>query len=93
MPRCLSPAKPHRRLAVSPGSETMTSQLNPPVGTCSSALFKDPPGMVSTRHAGTPQSGPPSPLLSNILLDDVDKELERRGHRFCRYADGTPVQA
>ena len=34
-----------------------------------------------------------SPLLSNILLDDLDKELERRGHKFVRYADGTPVQA
>jgi RNA-directed DNA polymerase len=34
-----------------------------------------------------------SPLLANILLDDLDKELERRGHRFARYADGTPVQA
>jgi retron-type reverse transcriptase len=36
---------------------------------------------------GMPQGGPLSPLLSNILLDDLDKELERRGHRFCRYAD------
>lgn len=36
---------------------------------------------------GTPQGGPLSPLLANILLDDLDKELERRGHRFCRYAD------
>jgi RNA-directed DNA polymerase len=34
-----------------------------------------------------------SPLLSNILLDDLEKELERRGHRFARYCDGTPVQA
>ncbi|MFW6126979.1 MAG: reverse transcriptase domain-containing protein, partial [Thermodesulfobacteriota bacterium] len=36
---------------------------------------------------GTPQGGPLSPLLSNILLDDLDRELERRGHTFCRYAD------
>jgi len=36
---------------------------------------------------GTPQGGPLSPLLSNIMLDDLDRELERRGHRFCRYAD------
>ncbi len=36
---------------------------------------------------GTPQGGPLSPLLSNIMLDDLDKELERRGHNFCRYAD------
>ncbi len=44
-------------------------------------------GLVSRRIEGTPQGGPLSPLLSNILLDDVDRELERRGHRFCRYAD------
>ena len=44
-------------------------------------------GLVSQRHEGTPQGGPLSPLLSNILLDDLDKELERRGHAFCRYAD------
>ena len=48
-------------------------------------------GVVSSRTAGTPQGGPLSPLLSNILLDDLDKELERRGHRFCRYADDTNV--
>lgn len=44
-------------------------------------------GLVSARGEGTPQGGPLSPLLSNILLDDLDKELERRGHAFCRYAD------
>jgi RNA-directed DNA polymerase len=44
-------------------------------------------GIVSPRSEGTPQGGPLSPLLSNILLDDLDKELERRGHAFCRYAD------
>lgn len=44
-------------------------------------------GLVSPRIEGTPQGGPLSPLLSNILLDELDKELERRGHRFCRYAD------
>lgn len=44
-------------------------------------------GIVTTNQEGTPQGGPLSPLLSNILLDDLDKELERRGHRFCRYAD------
>lgn len=44
-------------------------------------------GMVSPRSEGTPQGGPLSPLLSNILLDELDKELERRGHAFCRYAD------
>lgn len=44
-------------------------------------------GTVSVNKEGTPQGGPLSPLLSNILLDDLDKELERRGHKFCRYAD------
>jgi group II intron reverse transcriptase/maturase len=44
-------------------------------------------GLVSQRTEGTPQGGPLSPLLSNILLTDLDRELERRGHRFCRYAD------
>jgi len=44
-------------------------------------------GVVQERYQGTPQGGPLSPLLSNILLDELDKELERRGHKFCRYAD------
>jgi RNA-directed DNA polymerase len=44
-------------------------------------------GLVSQRTEGTPQGGPLSPLLSNVLLDELDKELERRGHRFARYAD------
>jgi RNA-directed DNA polymerase len=48
-------------------------------------------GLVSQRDAGTPQGSPLSPLLSNILLDSCDKELERRGHRFCRYADDANV--
>lgn len=42
---------------------------------------------IETTEIGTPQGGPLSPLLANILLDDLDKELERRGHRFVRYAD------
>ena len=44
-------------------------------------------GVCVRRHEGTPQGGPLSPLLANLLLDDLDKELESRGHRFCRYAD------
>lgn len=44
-------------------------------------------GVVSPRSEGTPQGGPLSPLLSNVLLDELDKELERRGHKFVRYAD------
>ena len=48
-------------------------------------------GIATVRRQGTPQGGPLSPLLSNILLDDLDKELERRGHAFCRYADDCNV--
>ena len=44
-------------------------------------------GVCVDRAQGTPQGGPLSPLLANLLLDDLDKELERRGHCFCRYAD------
>jgi RNA-directed DNA polymerase len=48
-------------------------------------------GVRVSREEGTPQGGPLSPLLANILLDDLDKELERRGHRFCRYADDVNI--
>ncbi|MFW5395612.1 MAG: reverse transcriptase (RNA-dependent DNA polymerase) [Candidatus Accumulibacter regalis] len=48
---------------------------------------KERPDPGVARTEGTPQGGPLSPLLSNILLTDLDRELERRGHRFCRYAD------
>ncbi len=44
-------------------------------------------GVCVERHEGTPQGGPLSPLLANLLLDDLDKDLEKRGHCFCRYAD------
>ena len=44
-------------------------------------------GLVRPVDEGTPQGGPLSPLLSNLVLDDLDKELARRGLRFCRYAD------
>jgi RNA-directed DNA polymerase len=48
-------------------------------------------GVVQQRHQGTPQGGPLSPLLANVLLDEVDRELERRGHCFVRYADDSNV--
>ncbi|HLL54613.1 MAG TPA: group II intron reverse transcriptase/maturase [Myxococcaceae bacterium] len=48
-------------------------------------------GVVMERHEGTPQGGPLSPLLANVLLDEVDKELEKRGHSFVRYADDCNV--
>src|ERR1043165_1372151 len=48
-------------------------------------------GVCVRREDGTPQGGPLSPLLANIMLDDLDRFLERRGHRFCRYADDCNV--
>ena len=44
-------------------------------------------GLVDTTDEGTPQGGPLSPLLSNLVLNELDRELEHRGHRFVRYAD------
>jgi retron-type reverse transcriptase len=53
-------------------------------GVLNNELFED-------SREGTPQGGPLSPLLSNLVLDELDRELERRGHRFVRYADdGAP---
>ena len=48
-------------------------------------------GLVNAVDEGTPQGGPLSPLLSNLVLDELDRELERRGHRFVRYADDSNV--
>lgn len=48
-------------------------------------------GLTVLSEEGTPQGGPLSPLLANIMLDEVDKELEKRGHKFCRYADDNNV--
>ena len=47
--------------------------------------------MAWCKSDGTPQGGPLSPLLANVMLDEVDKELERRGHCFVRYADDANV--
>lgn len=48
-------------------------------------------GLAVASEEGTPQGGPLSPLLANIMLDELDKELEKRGHKFCRYADDNNV--
>ena len=48
-------------------------------------------GLVTIPEAGTPQGSPLSPFLSNVVLDELDKELEARGHRFCRYADDSNI--
>jgi RNA-directed DNA polymerase len=59
-----------------------------PVGACSASMVD---GLVEASVEGTPQGGPLSPLLANIYLDALDKELERRGHYYCRYADDCNV--
>jgi RNA-directed DNA polymerase len=48
-------------------------------------------GLTEPRTEGTPQGSPLSPILSNIVLDELDKELEKRGHKFCRYADDSSI--
>ena len=48
-------------------------------------------GLFEESREGTPQGGPLSPLLSNLVLDELDRELERRGHRFVRYADDSNI--
>jgi RNA-directed DNA polymerase len=48
-------------------------------------------GLVSSTEEGAPQGGPLSPLFSNLVLDDLDRELEKRGHRFVRYADDSNI--
>src|SRR5271170_835735 len=48
-------------------------------------------GLTSATEEGVPQGGPLSPLLSNLMLDQLDKELERRGHHFVRYADDANI--
>lgn len=60
------------------------------IGSCLRAGMMEG-GVETVRTQGTPQGGPLSPLLSNILLDDFDKELERRGHHFVRYADDCTI--
>jgi len=67
------------------------------VGTVAAFKSEYPAGFIGIRSLvgpvdeGTPQGGPLSPLLSNLVLDDLDKELIRRGHRFCRYADDCKI--
>ena len=72
----------HRRIGDAGVIRLIRAYLN-------SGIMSD--GVVQQRYQGTPQGGPLSPLLANVLLDEVDKELERRGHCFARYADDCNV--
>src|SRR5271156_4987425 len=72
----------HKRIADAGVIRLIRAYLN-------SGIMSD--GVVQERHQGTPQGGPLSPLLANVLLDEVDRELEHRGHAFVRYADDCNV--
>ncbi|MGE0674590.1 MAG: group II intron reverse transcriptase/maturase [Methylibium sp.] len=72
----------HKRIGDAGAIRLIRAYLN-------SGIMSD--GVVQQRYQGTPQGGPLSPLLANVLLDEVDKELERRGHCFARYADDCNV--
>jgi len=81
----------HQRLMARLASRIGDKRLLELIGTMLKAKVIMPEGVVVGTEEGVPQGGPLSPLLSNIVLDELDWELERRGHRFVRYADDSNV--
>jgi group II intron reverse transcriptase/maturase len=77
----------HDRLMSRLGERIRDKRLLRLIGQMLRAKVVLPDGVVTSTAEGTPQGGPLSPLLSNIVLDELDSELSRRGHRFVRYAD------
>jgi len=77
----------HERLLARLGQRVKDPRLLAVIRRMLKAKVVMPDGVVVATEEGTPQGGPLSPLLSNIVLDELDRELERRGHRFVRYAD------
>lgn len=77
----------HERLMARLGQRISDSRLIGLIRRMLKAKVVMPDGVVVATEEGTPQGGPLSPLLSNIVLDELDRELDRRGHRFVRYAD------
>jgi RNA-directed DNA polymerase len=77
----------HERLLARLGQRVQDPRLIMLIRRMLKAKVVMPDGVVVATEEGTPQGGPLSPLLSNIVLDELDRELERRGHRFVRYAD------
>jgi group II intron reverse transcriptase/maturase len=77
----------HQRLMARLAERVSDRDLLVLIGRMLKARVVMPDGVVVSTEEGVPQGGPLSPLLSNIVLDELDRELERRGHRFVRYAD------
>jgi RNA-directed DNA polymerase len=78
---------PHQRLLARLGQRVADPRLLALIGRMLKAKVVMPDGVKVSTDEGVPQGGPLSPLLSNIVLSELDAELERRGHRFVRYAD------
>jgi RNA-directed DNA polymerase len=81
----------HQRLAAKLAERVSDRRLLRLIGRMLKAKVVLPDGVVIASEQGIPQGGPLSPLLSNIVLDELDHELDRRGHRFVRYADDAKV--
>jgi RNA-directed DNA polymerase len=81
----------HQRLAAKLAERVGDRRLLALIGRMLKAKMVLPDGVVINTEQGVPQGGPLSPLLSNIVLDELDQELDRRGHRFVRYADDAKV--
>ena len=82
---------PHQRLLAKLRTRIHDERILQVMGRMLRAKVVMPDGVVVTTKEGTPQGGPLSPLLSNIVLDELDRELEARGHRFVRYADDVSI--
>ncbi len=82
---------PHQRLLARLRLRIRDGRILRVIGRMLRAKVVMPDGVVMQTEEGTPQGGPLSPLLSNIVLDELDHELERRGHRFVRYADDLSI--
>ena len=81
----------HQRLTAKLAERVSDRRLLVLIGRMLKAKVVLPDGVVVNTEQGVPQGGPLSPLLSNIVLDELDQELDRRGHRFARYADDAKV--
>ena len=81
----------HQRLTAKLAQRVSDRRLLVLIGRMLKAKVVMPDGVVTANEQGVPQGGPLSPLLSNVVLDELDRELARRGHRFVRYADDAKV--